>query len=198
MATVKQMIRNAGGEGKPIEVVPPKLDCFDQVLSGECDSTWIFMNWEGVMAKQKGIELNVFPLEASNIPPRYSPVILISNDLYVSGNDIINRFLEVTKNGFKAAAENPIQAAKHLLEGSKNHSTLVALGLDFLIQSQEYLSTSGCMFDNQGRWGIMELTRWDAFVNFLVENQCIQARDGSFVTREAIDCNKLFDNKFLV
>ena len=54
------------------------------------------------------------------------------------------------------------------------------------------------MFDNQGRWGMMELTRWDAFVNFLVENQCIQARDGSFVTRDAIDCNKLFDNKFLV
>jgi hypothetical protein len=46
MAIIRQMIKNAGGVGDVIEVNPPKLDCFDVVLNGEADSTWVFMGWE--------------------------------------------------------------------------------------------------------------------------------------------------------
>lgn len=27
---------------------------------GEADATWVFMGWEGVEAKRKGVELNAF------------------------------------------------------------------------------------------------------------------------------------------
>ena len=40
------MIKNAGGTDPCIEILPPKLDCFETVLKGECDATWICMGWE--------------------------------------------------------------------------------------------------------------------------------------------------------
>ena len=33
---------------------------------GLYDATWVFMPWEGVIARHKGVDLNVFSLE--NIP----------------------------------------------------------------------------------------------------------------------------------
>ena len=57
----------------------------DQVLSylvqGKADATWVFMGWEGVDAKRKGIELNAFSLEDFSIPYGYSPVLVTSEDI---------------------------------------------------------------------------------------------------------------------
>ena len=47
MNIVRQMIKNAGGKGEVIETIPKKLDCFDALLRGDVDSTWIFLAWEG-------------------------------------------------------------------------------------------------------------------------------------------------------
>ena len=45
-------------------------------LQGQADATWVFMAWEGVMAKQKQIALNAFSMETYGIPYGYSPVLV--------------------------------------------------------------------------------------------------------------------------
>ena len=38
------------------------------LLEGKADATWVFMNWEGILAKMKGVELNAFYLQDFDIP----------------------------------------------------------------------------------------------------------------------------------
>lgn len=33
------------------------------LLEGKADATWVFMGWEGVLARQQGVALNVFSLD---------------------------------------------------------------------------------------------------------------------------------------
>ena len=48
MNIVNELVKNDGGDGNVIEVLPPKLDCFDAMLRGDAESTWIFLGWEGI------------------------------------------------------------------------------------------------------------------------------------------------------
>lgn len=58
------MIKNDGGDGEYIEDTSMgMLGIWKTLLAGKADATWVFMAWEGVMAKQGGVELNVFQLD---------------------------------------------------------------------------------------------------------------------------------------
>jgi len=37
------------------------LGIWNTLLEGKADATWVFLQWEGVEAKLKGVELNTFP-----------------------------------------------------------------------------------------------------------------------------------------
>ena len=82
MAIIRQMIKNAGGKGEIIEVVPEKLKCFDAVVSNDCQATWIFEGWEGVDARTKGLEINTFDPEDYGVPYGYSPLAEARNSSY--------------------------------------------------------------------------------------------------------------------
>ena len=45
-------------------------------LQGKVDATWIFEAWEGVLAKQNGVQLNAFRLSEHQVPYGYSPLLL--------------------------------------------------------------------------------------------------------------------------
>ena len=45
-------------------------------FQGHVDSTWVFMAWEGILAKHKGVDLNAFSLSDFKVPYGYSPVLL--------------------------------------------------------------------------------------------------------------------------
>ena len=49
-------------------------------FQGKADATWVFMGWEGLDAKRRGVDLNAFSLEDSNIPYGYSPVLVAASD----------------------------------------------------------------------------------------------------------------------
>ena len=42
----------------------PFLQVWDLLQEGKADATWVFMGWEGVEARLKGVELNAFHLQA--------------------------------------------------------------------------------------------------------------------------------------
>mmetsp|Transcript_14638 Transcript_14638/g.42847 ORF Transcript_14638/g.42847 Transcript_14638/m.42847 type:complete len:288 (-) Transcript_14638:1205-2068(-) len=77
---VQQMIVNDGGKGTYTESTPPMLGIWNTLLKGEADATWVFMGWEGVEAKLKGLDLNAFGLEQYKIPYGYSPLLVAHPD----------------------------------------------------------------------------------------------------------------------
>lgn len=198
MNIVNELVRLAGGDGPVIETTPPKLAIFDMLCAGEAEAeaTWIFEAWEGVMAKQRGVALTTFPIKSSGVPYGYSPCLLASHALCQpssDGGDVLAAFLRATEKGYQLAAADPARAADALL--SSRHASLDALGRDFLIESQRFLSDGGYFLDAQGRWGRMDAQRWAAFVAWLLERGLVARRGGEAVTE--LDVGQLFTNAFL-
>ena len=154
MNIVKQAVQNDGGKGNVIELVPPKLDCFDHVLRGDSEATWVFTAWEGLMATKKGILLNEFPLKNSRVPYGYSPSLLAHPSLVTEKSDLLRRFLKVTARGYQYCVTNPHEAAAMLLK-TANHPTLDVLGLSFLEESQALLARGDHIITKSGTWGEM-------------------------------------------
>ena len=191
MAIVNHLIKSAGGQGDSIEVLPPKLNCFEQVVQGSCDATWVFMGWEGVQAKARGIELNVFGLEEHKVPYGYSPCLLASQRLVSEKQETLKKFLRATARGFELAHADPKAAADALFDMAA-HDSLEALGRDFLLQAQQYLSDDGCLVDRQtGKWGTMDPKRWSDFVDFLNDNSLL----GDFSGK--VKAEELYNSSFL-
>lgn len=167
---VQQMIINDGGSGKYTEVTPPMLDCWGKLLAGEVDATWVFLGWEGVEAKLKGVELNAFKLEDYKIPYGYSPLLVSRDDTLASRPDAVRAFLAATARGYAHAAAQPSDAARLLLEGVAAEFAAAPLPSpldpELVSGAQAYLA-SHYLQPSSGRWGAMSTAVWDAFLDWL-------------------------------
>ena len=97
---VKEMIKNDGGEGDLRIVYPQKLGIWNTLLSGEADATWVFMNWEGVMAEALPEAFKYFKLGDYEIPYSYSPVIAANEASIEIDLPSYQLFMQATKRGY--------------------------------------------------------------------------------------------------
>ena len=156
---VRQMIKNDGGEGNLKISYPKKLGIWNTILERSSDATWIFMNWEGVQARNEGIPLKTFQMKDYGIPYGYSPVIFASAKKVEEKKQTYRNFLTGTKKGYLYAKANPEEAVKHLsphiAEGDKN--------ID-LLESQKYTAQ---YYGNDENWGMMEVKKVEEYLNWL-------------------------------
>ena len=170
---VRQMIKNDGGRGNIDIVYPEKLGIWDTILKGTSDATWIFANWEGIQAKNGGIDLNLFKMSDYGIPYGYSPIVL-ANEYAVSKREgSYARFLEATKKGYLFAQENPVEAvacfAPFVAEQDRN--------ID-LVQSQKFSSP---FYGNMNNWGVLDKAKVQQYLDWLLatklEEQVFKVED---------------------
>jgi hypothetical protein len=155
------------------------------------DATWIFLGWEGIMSKRRGIDLQTFRMEDYSIPYGYSPCLLAAHKYRISGSEeeiTLRKFLSATARGYEMAHLDPENAANALFTIA-DHPTLHALGLDFLLEAQQYLSNGRYLVDESGKWGRMTSQRWDDFIKFLSSHDLL----GSVTVR----VNDLYTNVYI-
>jgi ABC-type nitrate/sulfonate/bicarbonate transport system substrate-binding protein len=111
---VKSMIKNDGGSGEIEIAYPQKLGIWNTLVDGTYDSTWVFMNWEGVEAEKAGIKLRSFKMSDYNIPYSYSPVIIANEKLFEEHLDVYIQCLSLVKAGYLFANSHPEEAAELL------------------------------------------------------------------------------------
>ena len=107
---VKQLIKNDGGKGDIKISYPKRLGVWNTMKNNLYDSTWIFMNWEGI----ENPNLNFFRLKDYDIPYSYSPLIVASEKLINGSKSEINDFLKATKQGYIYSMNN-IQESTEIL-----------------------------------------------------------------------------------
>ena len=176
---VKQMIKNDGGQGELQITYPEKLGIWNTLLSGDADSTWIFLNWEGVESSNE--ELSYFKMKDHNVPYSYSPVIAVSQTRMDNELDVYKSFIRATRQGYIDAQNNRKEAieilSKYLTEKDKN------------IDLKKALDVSCDHFGSPDEWGQMDESEVNIFLNWIyennLENQKLQASD--------IITNKLFE-----
>ena len=156
---VRQMIKNDGGEGRLQLQYPKKLGIWNTIKDGTCHATWIFLNWEGIQAKNQNISLNTFRMKDFGIPYGYSPVIFADTKKVKEKKDAYQNFLSATKKGFLFAKANPEKAIAHLSPHIADSDSNINL-----LESQKYTAQ---YYGDENSWGVMELSKVEAYLSWL-------------------------------
>lgn len=156
---VRQMVKNDGGKGNLKITYPKKLGIWNTIQDRTSDATWIFMNWEGIQAKNQNLALNTFQMKDFGIPYGYSPVIFVGNQKAKKRKQAYSNFLKATKKGYLYAKANAEEAVTHLsphiAEGDKNIN---------LLESQKYTAQ---FYGDKQTWGTMELEKVVEYLTWL-------------------------------
>lgn len=172
---VQQLVKNDGGKGEVKLVYPERLGIWETLLAGSADATWVFLPWEGVEARLKGVQLNVFQLQDYGIPYGYSPVIAV-NEGFVKKKKL-RKFIRATAKGYKFAKNNPLEAAQMLIEAAQ-HPDLQNIAL--VEQSQVFIAQY--YFNEDGKWGIMKNKVWKEFTKWLIAREILRDAQGNLIT----------------
>lgn len=188
---VRQLIKNDGGDGDIEITTPPKLGIWNTLVDGDADATWVFMPWEGVMAKRDEIGLNAFYLDEYDVPYGYTPLLLARPET-IEADSRLADFLKATAEGYQYAADNPAGAAKIL------RSEATAIDNDdpeFLAESQQQIADA--YLTDDGKWGVMDHSRWESFVHWLADNEILTTIDGEAIPADDVNTGDLYTNSLL-
>lgn len=189
---LSNLIQQDGGKGEFAMVTPPRLEVFEAFLQQQFDVCWVFMPWEGEIAKQRGYELNAFHLHDYQIPYGYSPVLMTLDETLEQEEDALRAFLLAVERGYQQAAEYPQDTAK-LLVKHIDHPNFQ--DLPFITQAMEVIAPT--FLNKQHRWGIMRSERWDAYLQWLSNNDLLKRPDGTLISVDQIETNDLYTGKLL-
>lgn len=156
---VRHMIKNDGGNGVFEIVYPKKLGIWETIVTKKYDATWIFMNWEGIQAKNRGVSLNEFRLADYGIPYGYSPVVMTSRKAVAENTIDYSNFLRATKKGYLFAQGNLKEAVDVITPYVSEQDRDIDL-----LQSQEFTAPYYGTVDN---WGVLEKGKVEAYLNWL-------------------------------
>lgn len=194
-AIVRHMIKDVGGEGNIEVVTPPKLHCFDAVADGDADFTWIYLAWEGIMAR-KSSDMISFPINECGYPYGYSTLI-IANPNFLDDEVIVRDFLEVTNRSFVYAFSNPKESVDLFIPVA-NHPSLASLGVDFIHESMQCAIEDNHLIDPESkRWGVIKSSKLDVFMNWMFKHKILQKHDNSPACEGDVPINKMYTNKYL-
>ena len=219
---VQKMLQADGGCGDYQELALPMLGVWNTLLQNEADATWVFMGWEGVEAALKGIELNVFKLEDYGVAYGYSPVVVAHPDTVEHRQEELRKVLAATAEGYAYAAAHPAEAAELMLKLVNEEFFDLPVPLDAAVLKGSVAHVATLLLNTDGRWGVMEQSRWDAFLDWLSENQLltthVQSRNsssdksagttsldglrggdaGDVIPRDSVHATAMFTNAFLL
>ena len=176
---VKQMIINDGGKGTIDFNYPEKLGIWETLISKKHHSTWIFLNWEGIEAKNKNIPLNYFKMRDFKIPYSYSPVIAGSMKFCDKHQELVKKFLLATRKGFLFSISNKDEAVDILGKFIPDHDKEVNL--------KDALEETIKAFLENNSWGKIRESNINKFVDWLKENGIVEPN---------LNTKDLFTNRF--
>ena len=170
---IKKMIINDGGKGNLKIFYPKRLGIWNTLIENKYDSTWIFINWEGVEASKKNINLELYKMSDFGIPYSYSPILFSSSDYINNNSNTVKKFIESSRKGYIYCYENMGEAVsilnKFVPETDK--------GIDLI----ECLKISIDHFGPRENFGKIDLKKIDIFLKWLkdnnIENNSFKAND---------------------
>ena len=172
---VKKMIINDGGKGNLKIFYPKRLGIWNTLIENKYDSTWIFINWEGVEASKKNIDLELYKMSDFGIPYSYSPILFSSSDYINNNSNTVKKFIESSRKGYIYCYENMDEAVsilnKFVPETDK--------GIDLI----ECLKISIDHFGSKENFGKIDLKKIDIFLKWLKDNNI---ENNSFIANDII------------
>ena len=172
---VKKMIINDGGIGNLKIFYPKRLGIWNTLIENKYDSTWIFINWEGVEASKKNIDLELYKMSDFGIPYSYSPILFSSSDYINNNSNTVKKFIESSRKGYTYCYENMDEAVSIL----NKFVPITDKGIDLI----ECLKISIDHFGSIENFGKIDLKKIDIFLKWLKDNNI---ENNSFIANDII------------
>lgn len=190
--TVRYVIRKDGGSGD-FKVATLNGAAYDALYHKQADFAITFTAWEGLEAKERGIDLRYFKFTDYGFPDFYQVLLACNTDWLAKNQDAARRFVGATVRGFQLAASDPDGAAKMLID--QNPGVFDA-NRTLPVESARFLATNGYYVDASGKVGTQTLDMWTAYPKFLFDQGLLTGPDGKAV-KTAPDYQALFTNAYL-
>jgi ABC-type nitrate/sulfonate/bicarbonate transport system substrate-binding protein len=190
--TVKAIIQADGGKGD-FRVVHADATAYEALYSRKADFTIPFTAWEGIEAKERGIDLRYFQFRDYGFPDFYQVVLACSNAFLQAHPDLARRFVTATAHGFAFAASDPDAAAAILI--SENPGIFDA-NKQLPLESARFLASGRYYVDANGAVGRQTLAQWTGYSDFLFKQGLLTGPDGNALAAP-LDYGSLFTNEFL-
>ena len=190
--TLKSVIEADGGTGA-FETVTLDTAAYDALYAKRADFVITFAAWEGVEAKQRGIELRTFKFGDYGFPDFYQVVLACDSRWLASEPELARAFVAATVRGFELAADDPDGAAALL---SAQNPGVFDGNPALPLESQKFLAEGGYLRDEDGAVGRQTLVKWQAYSGFLFAQGLLAGPDGKPLAT-APDYQALFTNDFI-
>ncbi|MBI2914672.1 MAG: ABC transporter substrate-binding protein [Firmicutes bacterium] len=181
-AIIDAMMRRDGADPRTVKRVNIGTGDLLGMLERDIDFAWIFYGWQGIEAKQRGLDIRYVPMSdyQDAVPDYYTPVIITSERLTKSDPNLAKRFMSALAQGYTYAAANPAEGATILLKHAPE------LSPELVRASQAWLSPR--YIADASQWGHQDPLVWRRFGEWMLKNRLI---DRPFDYRSA------FTNEFL-
>lgn len=172
LAMMEQVVTADGGDFSQVTLIPNNIvDEAGALRENQTDAIWIFYGWGGISAQESGLDFDYFYFK--DIDPvfdYYTPILIANNDFLEQKPEAARKFLAVAARGYEYAIEHPEEAAQMLIDGDDTGS---------LAGAEEMVKTSQSWISSQykaevDRWGYIDPARWNAFYNWLNENNLVE------------------------
>ncbi len=184
-----QVIKNDGGTGE-FKNVTIDTDPISALETKKVDFVWVYEGWEGIQAKQRGLDIVKFTLPENGIPDYATPNIITSPDSIKNKSDLLQKFMTATAKGYEFARTNPDESAKLLIQAAPR-GTFPDEKLVYA--SQKYLSAN---YQTKGKkWGVTDKAFWQKYPQFMLDNNAVLDAAGKPVKQ--LDFDALFTNRFV-
>ena len=155
---------------------------FPLMEQNRIDFVWLFYAWDGIRAKQQGLNLDFLMLHdyVQCIPDYYTPLLITNEDMIKNHPDVVSAWTQATARGYAYAIQHPDEAAAILLKADPD------LDANLVKESAVWLAPQ--FQAEASQWGIQKTEVWQGFTDFLVKNGALQS---------TIDVKSAFTNDFL-
>lgn len=181
--TVRVLMECAGGDFSKLKIVTTgSTDPLALVQTGQVDLAWIFYAWQGIQAKQQGVDLSTVMMSDyfDCIPDYYTPILITSQTMIAERPEVVRAFLKAVSRGYEFAIESPNESAAILLKAAPE------LDEKLVQESQTWLSPR--YQADAPRWGEQKLEVWQNYSQWMADNEIIE---------QPIDAQAAFTNEFL-
>ena len=190
--TLQAVIKADGGKGD-FKSVTLETAAYEALYAKRADFVITFAAWEGLEAKERGIDLRTFKFGDYGFPDFYQVVLACDPRWLAREPDLAKRFVAATVRGFQLANDSPDEAAALLV---KQNPGVFDANPTLPKASQEFLATGKYLVDASGTVGHQTLAEWQGYSGFLFDQKLLTGADGKPITA-APDYGSLFTNDYL-